>query len=102
MMLNSKQRAWLRARANPLESQFQIGKGEISESLCKDLDDMLSTHELLKVTVLKSASEDVSELARALAESVDAELVQVIGRRFVLYRASEKLERQGKSILLPR
>ena len=51
-MLNSKQRAWLRARANPLESQFQIGKGEISESLCKDLDDMLSTHELDRKSVV--------------------------------------------------
>ena len=101
-MLTSKQRAWLRAQANSLESQFQIGKGEISESLTHDLSDMLSTHELLKVTVLKSASDDAGELARALADAVGAELVQVIGRRFVLYRASEKLERLGKSMILPR
>lgn len=101
-MLNSKQRAWLRAKGNALESQFQIGKGEVTEALCQSLDEMLSTHELVKITVLKTAGDDVADLAHALAASVGADLVQVIGRRIVLYRLSEKLERLGKSLPLPR
>lgn len=100
-MISSKQRAWLRSQANQLECLFQVGKGDISEQLLRSLDEILSTHELLKVNVLKSAEQMPADLARNLASAVGAEIVQVIGRRFVLYRHSEKLARQGKDIRLP-
>lgn len=100
-MINSKQRAWLRSMANPLESLFQIGKGEMSDQLVRSLDEILSTHELLKINVLKTAEQSPAELARQLADSVSAEVVQVIGRRIVLYRHSEKLAKAGKAMRLP-
>ncbi|HAL73981.1 MAG TPA: ribosome assembly RNA-binding protein YhbY [Clostridiales bacterium] len=100
-MINSKQRAWLRSQANPLDSLFQIGKGEMSDQLVRSLDEILSTHELLKINVLKTAEQTPAELARQLAESADADVVQVIGRRIVLYRHSEKLAKAGKAIQLP-
>ena len=100
-MLNSKQRAWLRRMANTMPSQFQIGKSEISPTVEQSLDEILATHELVKVAVMKSAETDIAEMAHSLAEAAGAEVVQVIGRRFILYRHSEKLARQGKAILLP-
>lgn len=101
-MLNSKQRAWLRARAINLDSQFQIGKGEVTPALCQSLDEMLSTHELLKITILKSAGDDIAGLAESVAGAVHADTVQTIGRRLVLYRFSDKLAKQGKNLQLPR
>jgi len=100
-MINSKQRAWLRSLANSLDSLFQIGKGEMTDQLVRSLDEILSTHELLKINVLKTAEQSPAELARQLAESVDADIVQVIGRRIVVYRHSEKLEKAGKALQLP-
>ena len=100
-MLSSRQRAWLRARANTLEPKFQIGKGELTPAVAGDLAALLSTHELVKVNVLKTAEGPVADLAAAAAARVDAEVVQVIGRRFVLYRLSEKLARQGRELQLP-
>jgi RNA-binding protein len=100
-MLNSKQRAWLRSQANPMDCQFHIGKGEINETLLRGLDEIMTTHELLKVNVLKAAEETPAEIAAATAEAIGAEVVQVIGRRFVLYRFSPKLAKAGKSLALP-
>ncbi len=100
-MITSKQRAWLRSQANPMDCLFQIGKGEVTEQLVRGLDEILSTHEILKVNVLKSAEKQPDELGRELADAVGAELVQVIGRRFVLYRHSDKLAKVGKNLRLP-
>ena len=50
-MLNSKQRAWLRAQANSMEPGFLIGKSELTQASITDLDAMLTTHELIKVAV---------------------------------------------------
>ena len=100
-MLNSKQRAWLRSQANSLEPGFQIGKGDLTPALITGLDAMLTTHELIKITVLKTASCSVRELAADLSEAVHADIVQVIGRRMVIYRPSEKLARLGQSLPLP-
>lgn len=100
-MISSKQRAWLRSQANSLESLFQVGKGEVTEQMVRGLDEILTTHELLKVNVLKSSEKQPAELASELAAAVGAELVQVIGRRFVLYRYSEKLAKAGRNLQIP-
>jgi RNA-binding protein len=100
-MLDSKQRAWLRAQANTISAGFQIGKEEINARVCQGLAEMLTTHELVKVTFMKSTATELSELARDLCARVGAEPVQMIGRRLVLYRHSEKLARQGRALQLP-
>ena len=100
-MLSSKQRAYLRSQANALDSQFQVGKGDIDAQVTQSLDEFMTTHELVKVTVLKTADATPAELAAQLAKSVGAEVVQVIGRRVVLYRYSTKLAKAGKSIEIP-
>ncbi|MDN5315465.1 MAG: RNA-binding protein [Clostridiales bacterium] len=100
-MINSKQRAWLRAMANDMSCQFQVGKGEIDEDIIRGLDEILTTHELLKINVLKTAAEPVKDIANTFADSTGADIVQVIGRRIVLYRFSQKLAKKGQSLKLP-
>ncbi len=101
-MINSKQRAWLRSQANQLECGFQVGKGELSDQLIRSLDETLSTHELLKINVLKAYPGNIAGLAAELAAAAGAEVVQVIGRRITIYRHSDKLAKLARDLQLPR
>lgn len=100
-MINSKQRAFLRAMANKLDSTFQIGKSGISQQVLNQYDEILIAREIVKSNVLKSCDEAPRTLADSIAASIGAQVVSVIGRKFVLYRKSEKLAKEGKSIILP-
>ena len=85
-MLTSKQRAKLRGLANPIETILQVGKGGIGDTLIKQVDEALTARELIKLRVLETAPESARETAGALAQATGADVVQVIGTRFVLYR----------------
>ena len=89
-MLTSKQRAYLRGLANPIETILQVGKGGVAEPLVKQVDEALTARELIKLRVLETAPEGVREIAGRLAETAGADVVQVIGTRFVLYRPNPK------------
>lgn len=89
-MITSKQRAYLRGLANDLPAIMQIGKGGLSENLLKTFSDALEAKELIKLHVLENSGENPKELIRALADELGAEPVAVVGRKIVLYRASEK------------
>lgn len=96
-MLTSKQRSYLRSLANGIEPIFQIGKGGINSNLIKQFYDALEARELVKASVLKNSMEDTRDAATEVAESIGAQVVQVIGNKFVLYKES----RENKSIMLP-
>lgn len=87
-MLNSRQRAQLRGMANSLDTILQIGKGGISEQTVKQIDDALEARELIKVRTLETSPVTSREAADAIAEKIGADVVQVIGTRFILYRES--------------
>ena len=89
-MLTSKQRAQLRALANPIETILQVGKSGVGEQLVKQVDDALTARELVKMRVLETAPGAVKEIAAQLAEATHSEVVQTIGTRFVLYRRNTK------------
>jgi RNA-binding protein len=89
-MLTSKQRAYLRGLANPMDTIFQVGKGGVGENLINQLKDALTARELIKIRVLETAGVTAKELAPELAESTDSECVQVIGSRITLYRRNAK------------
>lgn len=89
-MLNSKQRAELRGMANSLEPIFQVGKGGVNDQLIRQVDETLEKRELIKVTTLETSPESSREAADKIADSVGADVVQVIGRKFVLYRKSKE------------
>lgn len=85
-MLTSKQRAKLKSIAASTETILQVGKGGVGEQLIKQVDDALTARELVKLRALETAPEEPGELAEILAEATGSEVVQVIGRRLVLYR----------------
>ncbi|MBR1529482.1 MAG: ribosome assembly RNA-binding protein YhbY [Oscillospiraceae bacterium] len=85
-MLTSKQRAYLRGLASGYETIFQIGKGGISENLLQQVDDALRKRELIKLRVLDNSMLTSREAADQIAEAVKADVVQVIGSRFVLFK----------------
>ncbi|MBP1559019.1 MAG: ribosome assembly RNA-binding protein YhbY [Oscillospiraceae bacterium] len=89
-MLTSKQRAQLRALANPIETILQVGKSGVGEQLIKQVDDALTARELIKLRVLETAPGSVREIAEELAQATNADVVQTIGTRFVLYRRNNK------------
>ncbi len=88
-MLTSKQRAQLRGIANSYETIVQIGKGGINDQIIKQIDDALTARELIKLRVLETAPLSSREAADETSKQVGADVVQVIGTRFVLYRESK-------------
>jgi RNA-binding protein len=89
-MITTKQRAQLRALANPLEVILQVGKGGIIDTLVKQVDDALTARELIKIKVLENAPVNAREVAQELAEKTGADVVQVIGMKVSLYRRNNK------------
>ena len=88
-MLNSRQRAQLRGLANSIETIFQVGKSGINEQLFKQVLEALEKRELIKLRVLETSPVTSREAADLIAEQVSADVVQVIGSRFVLYKESK-------------
>ncbi|MBC8590811.1 ribosome assembly RNA-binding protein YhbY [Wansuia hejianensis] len=97
-MITGKQRSYLKALANNLEPVLQVGKNGLTESFIKQVEDDLEANELIKVKVLKNSFLDAKEIAGDLAQEVEAEFVQSIGNKFVLYRESK----DNKKIELPK
>ena len=89
-MLTSTQRAKLRGMANTIPALYQIGKDGITENMAKQFADALEAKELIKVHVLDNALMDTREAAEEAAAAVGAETVQIIGSKFVLYKASKE------------
>ena len=97
-MLTGKQRSYLKGLANELEATVYIGKNEISENTLVEIDNYLTAHEMVKVKIQEGCLLNPKDAANAVAEELDAEFVQAIGRRFVLYRENK----EKKQITLPR
>ncbi|MDR1664269.1 MAG: ribosome assembly RNA-binding protein YhbY [Clostridiales bacterium] len=96
--LTGKQRAYLRGLANGIEPVLQIGKQGVTPETVDSLNEVLEARELVKAAVLQNCDEEPRSVAETLAGRARAEIVQVIGRKIVLYRRSK--EKQG--ITLPK
>ena len=88
-MLTSKQRAHLRSIAQSYNTIFFVGKLGSGDELVKQLDDVLTCRELIKVGVQENCEFTAREAADQIAELTKSEVVQVIGRKFVLYRRNK-------------
>ena len=88
--MTSKQRAYLRGLANTMDPILHAGKGGVSDTMRKQADEALTARELIKGRVLETAPASTRDIAEDIAASVNAEVVQVIGRTFVLYRRNDK------------
>lgn len=97
-MLTSKQRAYLRALSQHIDTIFQVGKGGISDEMCLQIANALEARELIKARVLENSGYSAKEAAQDIADRIDCDVVTCVGSRFVLYKESEK----KKKIELPR
>ena len=96
--MTSKQRAYLRGLANNIDAIFQVGKNGISDNFINQINDALEARELIKISVLETAPEDILEVANSLASSTKSEIVQTMGSKITLYRARKK----NSKIVLPK
>jgi RNA-binding protein len=77
---------------------YQVGKSSLTPEITKGLDEALQARELIKINVLKNCLDDPGEIAQIIAERTHSEVVQVIGKKIVLYRESK----DKKKIELPK
>ena len=91
-MLTSKERAELRAQANPLETTLMVGKGGVTDAVIAEAENQLETRELVKGKVLEGAMLTPREVSDAICQATGAEGIAVIGTKFVIYRFSQKLQ----------
>ena len=84
--MTSKQRAYLKSLASNLNPVFQVGKSSLTPELTEALGEAFNKNELIKVAVLKNCADDPDEIAQMVAERTHSQLVQVIGKKFVLYK----------------
>ncbi len=85
-MITTNQRAKLRGLANGIETILHIGKAGIIETTAAQFDEALTARELIKAKCLETAPVSAREAARELAGKLNADIVQVIGAKFILYR----------------
>lgn len=93
-MLNSKQRAELRAQGNPLEVTLMIGKEGVTDAVIESTEILLEAKELIKGKVLETSGLTAREASDLICEATGADGVQCVGSKFIIYRHSKKLEAQ--------
>ena len=91
--MTGKERAELRKTANTLPAIFQIGKDGLTVPLLQAIDAALNKRELVKMTVLETCPEAPRSCGGRIAEALEAEVIQSIGRKIVLYRKSPEEEK---------
>ena len=97
--MTSKQRAYLKGLAMNLTPILQMGKGGVTPENTASVEEALEARELIKISVLQNCQEDPKEIAETLAERTHASVVQIIGKKIVLYRPGKK---EMKKIELPK
>lgn len=95
--MTSKQRSYLKGLAMNIDPVFQIGKSGLTPEVTDAVSEAFNTRELLKLAVLKNCLEDPKEIAQMLGERTHSQVVQVIGKKIVLYKENK----DKKKIFLP-
>lgn len=88
--MTSKQRAYLKGLAMNINPIFQVGKSSLTPEFTAAIDEAFNTKELIKIAVLKNCFDDPHEIAEVVAERTRSQVVQVIGKKIVLYKPDKK------------
>ena len=96
--MTSKQRAYLKSLASTMNPVFQVGKASLTPEITEAVNECFNNNELIKIAVLKNCMDEPAEIANVIAERTHATLVQVIGKKFVLYKPFK----ENPKITLPR
>lgn len=96
--MTSKQRSYLKGLAMNIDPVFQIGKSSVTPENVEAISEVFNTHELIKIAVLKNCIDEPKEIANVVAERTHSQVVQVIGKKIVLYKPFKK----DSKIILPK
>ena len=96
--MTTKQREYIKSLAMTMDPIFQIGKNSMTPELTKAVTEALQARELIKISVLKNCADDPRDLADMMAERTKSQVVQVIGKKIVLYKEGKE---KNKKIQLP-
>lgn len=88
--MNSRERAYIKGLASCLDCVLSLGKSSVTPEFTEAVREAVEARELIKINVLKSCDADLREVASILAERTGAEVIQVIGRKIVLYKPDTK------------
>lgn len=88
--MTSKERAYLKGLAMNLDPIFHLGKGSLTPEFTEAVAEALEARELIKINVLKNCADDPKIVAQVLGERTKSEVVQVIGRRIVLFKKAKE------------
>lgn len=97
--MTTKQRAYLKSLAMKIDPIFQVGKSSMTPSLTAAIAEALEARELIKISVLQNCADDPKEIAQMVGERTRSQVVQVIGKKIVLYKEGKD---DKKKIVLPR
>ena len=97
--MTSKQRAYLKSLAMTMDPILQLGKSSLTPEFTASAAEALAARELIKINVLQNCADDPRTLAETLAERTHSEIVQVIGKKIVLYKEGKD---DKKKIELPK
>ena len=98
--MTSKQRAYLKGLAMNIDPIFNIGKSSLTPEFIAGIDEAIEKRELIKIGVLKNCMDDPREMAEILSERTGSTVVQVIGKKIVLYRAPK--DKTKAKIVIPK
>lgn len=96
--MTSKQRSYLKGLAMTIDPIFQIGKSSVTPENIEAIAETFNTRELVKIAVLKNCLDDPKEIANVVAERTRSQVVQVIGKKIVLYKPFK----ENPKIILPK
>lgn len=96
--MTSKQRAYLKSLASNINPIFQVGKSSLTPEFTEAVREAFQNNELIKIAVLKNCADDPKEIGQVLSERTHSQLVQVIGKKIVLY----KPDKDKPKIILPK
>ena len=88
--MTTKYRAYLKGQAMTMDPILQIGKSSLTPEFTAAVDEALEARELIKISVLQNCADDPKEMAYVLAERTRSQVVQVIGKKIVLFRQAKK------------
>ena len=94
--LKGSQRKRLRELAHNMEPLIHIGKRGIPDEVIRQIDKVLTDHELIKIR-FNEFKEEKKNLSARIADGTGSELVGMIGHVAILYR--ENPEKEKKIVL---
>lgn len=90
MNLTSKQRAYLKSKAQTMAPVLQIGKSSVTTELVQSISEAIEKRELIKLHILQNCLDDPKEIANTIAERTQSTVVQIIGKKIVLFKQKKK------------